>query len=225
MTASGFELAFGTNHVGPFLLTSLLLDRLRESAPARIVNVASGAHYGATGIDFEAVRKPTRTVTGMREYSVSKLANVLHAQELARRLDTHRGHDLLAASRRDRLGHLAPRAVAGARGDEAADGLARTGGQDLGVLRHRPPSSPIRPGSTTTSARPSSPATRSLLASPASCGSEARTGSRPAERLTGWPRPPNRARREGRARRPGPHGGTPDQGASRFSVLVPSSTK
>jgi hypothetical protein len=50
MTASGFELAFGTNHVGPFLLTSLLLERRRESAPARIVNVASGAHYGATGV-------------------------------------------------------------------------------------------------------------------------------------------------------------------------------
>jgi NAD(P)-dependent dehydrogenase (short-subunit alcohol dehydrogenase family) len=87
MTPSGFELAFGTNHIGPFLLTSLLLDRLRESAPSRIVNVASGAHFGATGIDFEAVRRPTRTITGMREYSVSKLANVLHAQELARRLD------------------------------------------------------------------------------------------------------------------------------------------
>ena len=87
MTPSGFELAFGTNHVGPFLLTSLLLDRLRESAPARIVNVASGAHFGATGIDFDAVRKPTRTITGMREYSVSKLANVLHAHELARRLE------------------------------------------------------------------------------------------------------------------------------------------
>ncbi|MFZ0973500.1 MAG: SDR family NAD(P)-dependent oxidoreductase [Solirubrobacteraceae bacterium] len=87
MTASGFERAFGTNHIGPFLLTSLLLDRLRESAPARIVNVASGAHFGATGIDFDAVRTPTRTVSGMREYSVSKLANVLHAQELARRLD------------------------------------------------------------------------------------------------------------------------------------------
>ena len=86
MTASGFELAFGTNHIGPFLLTSLLLDRLRESAPARIVNVASGAHFGASGIDFHAVRTRTRSVTGMREYSVSKLANVLHAQELGRRL-------------------------------------------------------------------------------------------------------------------------------------------
>jgi retinol dehydrogenase 12 len=86
-TASGFERMFGTNHVGPFLLTGLLLERLESSAPARIVNVASAAHYSATGIDWEAVRRPTRSVTGMREYSVSKLANVLHAQELARRLE------------------------------------------------------------------------------------------------------------------------------------------
>lgn len=87
LTASGFELAFGTNHIGPFLLTALLLDRLRESAPARIVNVASAAHLGAPGIDFDAVRRPTRSRTGFSEYGVSKLANVLHAQELARRLD------------------------------------------------------------------------------------------------------------------------------------------
>jgi NAD(P)-dependent dehydrogenase (short-subunit alcohol dehydrogenase family) len=87
MSASGFEIAFGTNHVGPFLLTSLLLDRLRSSAPARIVNVASVAHYNAPGIDWEAIRKRTRSFTGMREYSTSKLANVLHAQELARRVD------------------------------------------------------------------------------------------------------------------------------------------
>jgi NAD(P)-dependent dehydrogenase (short-subunit alcohol dehydrogenase family) len=87
ITESGFELAFGTNYVGPFLLTSLLLDRLRESTPARIVNVASDAHYRAPGIDFEAVRRPTKTVTAYPEYAASKLANVLHAQELARRLD------------------------------------------------------------------------------------------------------------------------------------------
>jgi NAD(P)-dependent dehydrogenase (short-subunit alcohol dehydrogenase family) len=86
MTDSGFELIFGTNYVGPFLLTSLLLERLEESSPARIVNVASDAHYGAPGIDYEAVRQPTRTRTGMAEYGVSKLANVLHAQELSRRL-------------------------------------------------------------------------------------------------------------------------------------------
>ncbi|TMK40085.1 MAG: SDR family oxidoreductase [Actinobacteria bacterium] len=87
MTDSGFELHFGTNYVGPFLLTALLLDRLRESAPSRIVNVSSESHYRAQGIDFEAVRRPTRSITGLPEYSVSKLANLLHAQELARRLN------------------------------------------------------------------------------------------------------------------------------------------
>jgi retinol dehydrogenase 12 len=86
MTPSGFELAFGTNHVGPFLLTGLLLDQLRASVPARIVIVASDAHYRVQGIDFDAVLKPTRTRTGFSEYSVSKLANVLHASELGRRL-------------------------------------------------------------------------------------------------------------------------------------------
>ncbi len=86
-TESGFELAFGTNHIGPFLLTSLLLDRLRRSAPARIVNVSSRAHDRVKGIDFEAVRRPTRSRTGLPEYGVSKLANLLHAQELARRMD------------------------------------------------------------------------------------------------------------------------------------------
>ena len=87
LTKSGFELAFGSNFVGHFLLTHLLLERLRESAPARIVNVASGAHYNADGIDWDAVRRPTQSLTGMAEYAVSKLANVLHAQELARRLE------------------------------------------------------------------------------------------------------------------------------------------
>jgi NAD(P)-dependent dehydrogenase (short-subunit alcohol dehydrogenase family) len=87
MSESGFELTFGTDYVGPFLLTALLLDRLRESAPARVVNLASEAHYAAKEIDFEAVRRPTKSVTGMPEYSVAKLANVLHAQELARRLE------------------------------------------------------------------------------------------------------------------------------------------
>jgi NAD(P)-dependent dehydrogenase (short-subunit alcohol dehydrogenase family) len=87
LTESGFELAFGTNYVGPFLLTSLLLDRLKETAPARVVNVASEAHNGVSRIDFDAVRRPTKSRTGFPEYAVSKLANVLHAQELARRLD------------------------------------------------------------------------------------------------------------------------------------------
>jgi dehydrogenase/reductase SDR family protein 13 len=86
MTASGFELAFGTNHVGPFLLTELLRERIVESGPGRIVNVSSDGHYRAKGIDWDAVRRPSVTRTAFDEYCVSKLANVLHAQELARRL-------------------------------------------------------------------------------------------------------------------------------------------
>jgi retinol dehydrogenase 12 len=86
LTASGFELAFGTNYVGPFLLTQLLLDRLKQADAARIVNVASTMHYQAKGIDWDAVRQPAVSRLGLKEYSVSKLANVLHAQELGRRL-------------------------------------------------------------------------------------------------------------------------------------------
>lgn len=87
MTASGFELAFGTNHVGTFLLTELLRDHIAASGPGRIVNVASTGHYRAPGIDWDAVRRPTVTRTAFDEYCVSKLANVLHAQELGRRLE------------------------------------------------------------------------------------------------------------------------------------------
>ena len=85
-TRSGFELAFGVNHMGHFLLTQLLLDRIKASAPARIVTVASRAHYRAPGMDWEALRQPTRSRTAIAEYSVSKLANVLFSAELGRRL-------------------------------------------------------------------------------------------------------------------------------------------
>ncbi len=87
LTKDGFEIAFGTNHLGHFLFTILLLDRIRESAPARIVNVSSNSHYRAKSIDFEALRKPTRSVAGVPEYEVSKLCNVLFTVELARRLE------------------------------------------------------------------------------------------------------------------------------------------
>lgn len=86
LSTSGFELAFGTNHVGTFLLTELLRDHIVASGPGRIVNVASTAHYRAKGIDWDAVRKPSVTRTAFDEYGVSKLANVLHARELGRRL-------------------------------------------------------------------------------------------------------------------------------------------
>ncbi|MCU1350420.1 MAG: family oxidoreductase [Acidobacteria bacterium] len=86
MSASGFELAFGVNHMGHFLLTALLLERLRESAPSRIVTVASEAHRGVRGMEWDALRRPTASATGFAEYSRSKLANVLFSAELGRRL-------------------------------------------------------------------------------------------------------------------------------------------
>lgn len=85
-TADGFEIHFGVNHLGHFLLTSLLRDTLVASAPARIVNVSSKAHVDAKGIDWSRVEGSTRTVTGLPEYAVSKLANILFTKELARRL-------------------------------------------------------------------------------------------------------------------------------------------
>jgi retinol dehydrogenase 12 len=86
-TKDGFEITFGTNHLGHYLLTRLLLDRIIASGPARIVNVSSRSHYRAKGIDWDAMQKPTRTVTAMHEYEISKLANVLFTKELARRLE------------------------------------------------------------------------------------------------------------------------------------------
>ncbi|MGH3166597.1 MAG: SDR family oxidoreductase [Trebonia sp.] len=88
LTADGFELHFGVNHLGHFALTQLLLERLKASGPwSRVVNVSSQAHYSAPGIDFEAVRRKTASFAGAREYAVSKLCNVLFTQELARRND------------------------------------------------------------------------------------------------------------------------------------------
>jgi retinol dehydrogenase-12 len=87
VTQDGFEVTFGTNHLGPFLFTSLLLPRLQEAKRARIVNVASRAHQQARGIDWAMLERPTRSVKErLRMYGVSKLMNVLHAAELARRL-------------------------------------------------------------------------------------------------------------------------------------------
>jgi retinol dehydrogenase 12 len=85
-TKSGFELAFGVNHVGHFLFTQLLLDRIRDSGPARIVTLASRAHIRTKGINWDACQKPTSTLLGFKEYADSKLANVLFSAELARRL-------------------------------------------------------------------------------------------------------------------------------------------
>lgn len=83
ITRDGFQLTFATNHLGPFLFTLLLLPRLRENPGARIVNVASRAHYRPRAMDFASFRK-REGFTGFPEYSLSKLCNVLFTAELAR---------------------------------------------------------------------------------------------------------------------------------------------
>ena len=85
VTADGLERTFALNHLAPFLLTSLLLDRLTASAPARIVTVSSGAHASGR-IDFDDLLGE-RDYSGQRAYSQSKLANVMFTYELARRLE------------------------------------------------------------------------------------------------------------------------------------------
>ena len=83
-TQEGFELQFGTNHVGHFLLTNELLPLLRKAEKARVVVVSSSAH--AMGkIDFEDLNWRTRPYNSMGAYGQSKLANILFAKELARR--------------------------------------------------------------------------------------------------------------------------------------------
>jgi NAD(P)-dependent dehydrogenase (short-subunit alcohol dehydrogenase family) len=85
-TVDGYEMTFQINHLGPFLLTCLLLERIRSSAPARIVNVSSTAHQTARrGLDFADLQS-TGSYRGMQVYGRTKLANILFTAELARRL-------------------------------------------------------------------------------------------------------------------------------------------
>ncbi len=86
-TQDGIEMNFGVNHLGHFLLTNLLLDRIKASAPARIVNVASNAHkMGGGRMEFEDLEGVT-PVDGMRAYGQSKLANILFTRELSAQLE------------------------------------------------------------------------------------------------------------------------------------------
>jgi NAD(P)-dependent dehydrogenase (short-subunit alcohol dehydrogenase family) len=85
LTEDGIETTFAVNHLAPFLLTNLLLERLQASAPARVVTVASDAHRG-NAIDFDDL-SAARGYSSWRAYGASKLANILFTAELARRLD------------------------------------------------------------------------------------------------------------------------------------------
>jgi NAD(P)-dependent dehydrogenase (short-subunit alcohol dehydrogenase family) len=84
VTADGLERTFALNHLAAFLLTELLLDRLKASAPARVVTVSSGAQSLGT-IDFEDLQGE-RQYSGQTAYNQSKLASVMFTYELARRL-------------------------------------------------------------------------------------------------------------------------------------------
>jgi retinol dehydrogenase-12 len=84
VTADGYETTFAVNHLAPFLLTNRLLDKLKSSGPARIVNVASRAHRNQE-IDFEDLMSE-RQYRVMRVYGRSKLANILFTRALASRL-------------------------------------------------------------------------------------------------------------------------------------------
>lgn len=85
VTADGLEHTFALNHLAPFLLTSLLLERLKASAPARIVTVSSGAQSMGK-IDFDDLMGAQK-YSGSRAYNQSKLANVMFTYELAKRLE------------------------------------------------------------------------------------------------------------------------------------------
>lgn len=98
-TEDGFEMQLGTNHLGHFHLTSLLLDVIKATPGARIVNLSSCYHDVAMGrpgrIDFLDLNFERRKYDGWEAYAQSKLANLLHAKELARRLQ---GTDTVAVS-------------------------------------------------------------------------------------------------------------------------------
>ncbi|OGO76147.1 MAG: short-chain dehydrogenase [Chloroflexi bacterium RIFOXYD12_FULL_57_15] len=85
-SVDGIEMTFALDHLNYFLLTHLLLDTIKASAPARIVNVASEAHRRVPGINFNDLQSE-RGYNSVRAYGQAKLANVLFTYELARRLD------------------------------------------------------------------------------------------------------------------------------------------
>lgn len=89
-TDDGFEIHFGVNHLGHFMLTQELGRSL--VAGARIVQVTSAAHFNARDIDFARVEGRTRSILGWNEYGTSKLANVLFVRELARRRPNWRAY-------------------------------------------------------------------------------------------------------------------------------------
>src|SRR2546428_7996271 len=84
-TADGIEYTLAVNHLAPFVLTNLLIDRIKASSPSRIITTSSIAQKGAK-IDFEDIQFERRRYSGIKAYAQSKLANILFTSELAKRL-------------------------------------------------------------------------------------------------------------------------------------------
>ena len=88
LSPQGYEITFATNHLGPYLLTARLLPLLKQSRAARIVNIASVAQFNVKSIPWDRLETPVvMPLQRFWRYSVTKLMNVLHARELARRLE------------------------------------------------------------------------------------------------------------------------------------------
>lgn len=87
LTADGFEGMFGVNHLAHFVLTLLLLDKLKASAPARIVNVASDAHRFVDGLNFDDLQTEHSPFKTMKIYGASKLCNIYFTRVLAKKLE------------------------------------------------------------------------------------------------------------------------------------------
>ena len=104
VTEDGLERTFAVNHLAPFLLTALLLDRLKASAPARVVTVSSAAHRNYA-LDFDDLQGERR-YSAFGAYSRSKLANILFTYRAGAPARGNRRHRQLPASRGRRDGHL-----------------------------------------------------------------------------------------------------------------------
>lgn len=132
VTTDGYETTFAVNHLAPFLLTNLLLDKLKGLAPARIVNVASRAHRDKE-IDFDDLMS-VRGYRVMRTYGRSKLANILFTRSLAKRLagsnvtanSLHPGLVATGIGQTNALARLGWRLIVRVRGGISVEDGART---------------------------------------------------------------------------------------------------
>jgi NAD(P)-dependent dehydrogenase (short-subunit alcohol dehydrogenase family) len=97
LTSDGFERQFGTNHLGHFALTGLLIDLILNTHGSRVVNISSNAHYGGE-MDFSNLQFERGGYQSMKAYSRSKLANLLFTYELQRRFESRKANSMALAA-------------------------------------------------------------------------------------------------------------------------------